>query len=544
MKTPATSMGEQVGLFVKEAKKRLLLLASVFCVVALAALVGGMFAPKKYTSATLLLPASGTMMKPLMDGRVASSTFSQQTALTTELVLGRQTMRDMLVFGGWVQAAPAPQPDPREEERMLEKLRSRIKIETPRDEMIRIAYTDTDPHRAFRIAKRLAELYIREATTSKERESRAAFEFIDKEARDYGLKAEEAHGRVLAYYRGQELPGSAASASAASASKAPAPVPAAAAPATTKAASAAPGVRLEEINALRAEEAELKAQLARSRGRGGQAGGNGRQVEEQRSRVNQLQNDLVRLSNTYTNEHPDVKRVRGELDKARAELVVMEHAGQEQERSDAVSAALDAEVNDAARGRLAAVQQKIAALTGGTARSRPRAPGAPGAMVPEALPDPELKGVGQDATLSELLRRYEVTRDIYQDLLKRRENARVSMVLSEEQQGFSLRVQEPAELPVTPKGLSLTHYSIMGLVLGLIAPIALLFGILKLDPRVRSPRQIEAAARVPLLVSISYKPSKRDRVRLRARLLFACLMVAGVGAVYMATLIVKLTGAS
>lgn len=540
MKTPATSMGEQLSLLVKEAKKRLLLLATVFAIVSLAGLGVGLVAPKKYVSSTLLLPASGGMMKPLMDGRVVSSTFSQQTALTSELVLGRKTMRDMLLYGGWVQPAPAPQPDPREEEVMLEKLRSRIKIETPRDEMIRIAYSDSDPHRAFLIAKKLAEIYIREATTGKERESREAFEFIDKEAMDYGVKAEEAHEKVLAYYRGHDLPGAAGAASAEPAKKAPA---VAAPPAVAAAGAAAPG-RAEEINALRGEEAELKSQLARSRARGG-AGqpDNGAQVNDQRNRVNQLQNDLTRLMGTYTNEHPDVKRVRGELDKARADLATLEHAGQQQARNDAVSSALDAEVNDAARARLEAVQHKLAALTG-VARPRSRTPSSAGSAMPEGWTDPELKGVGQDATLSELLRRYEVTRDIYQDLLKRRENARVSMVLSEEQHGFSLKVQEPAELPVTPKGLSLTHYSIVGLLLGLLAPVGLLFAILKLDPRVRSPRQIEAVARVPLLVTIGYRPSSRDRARLRARLLFAFLLVAGVGAVYAATLIVKLTAAS
>ena len=37
-----------------------------------------------------------------------------------------------------------------------------------------------------------------------------------------------------------------------------------------------------------------------------------------------------------------------------------------------------------------------------------------------------------ESALAELTRDYEVNRDIYQDLLKRRENARVSMNLDEE----------------------------------------------------------------------------------------------------------------
>src|SRR5690606_21256826 len=58
-----------------------------------------------------------------------------------------------------------------------------------------------------------------------------------------------------------------------------------------------------------------------------------------------------------------------------------------------------------------------------------------------------------EAALAELTRDYEVNRDIYQDLLRRRENARVSMSLDAEQRGLTFRVQESAALPLQPTGL-------------------------------------------------------------------------------------------
>ena len=57
-----------------------------------------------------------------------------------------------------------------------------------------------------------------------------------------------------------------------------------------------------------------------------------------------------------------------------------------------------------------------------------------------------------ESALAELTRDYEVNRDIYQDLLKRRENARVSMNLDRASRGLTFRIQDPATMPLRPTG--------------------------------------------------------------------------------------------
>src|SRR3546814_6719110 len=84
-----------------------------------------------------------------------------------------------------------------------------------------------------------------------------------------------------------------------------------------------------------------------------------------------------------------------------------------------------------------------------------------------------------ESSLAELTRDYEVNRDLYQDLLKRRENARVSMNLDAERRGLSFRIQEPATVPLRPSGLRLLHVAGAGLVFAVVAPLALLFGLIK-----------------------------------------------------------------
>ncbi|HVV52146.1 MAG TPA: hypothetical protein VHO06_20930, partial [Polyangia bacterium] len=205
------------------------------------------------------------------------------------------------------------------------------------------------------------------------------------------------------------------------------------------------------------------------------------------------------------------------------------------------AAALDDEVARAARDRLAAFQAKIAAATGTHRRAAAASPRARAAAVDTMTLDPEMKGVGGDTTLSELLRRYEATRDVYQDLLKRRENARVSMDLDAEHRGLTMHIEEAADVPVIATGLRLLQLSLIGLIVAAALPIAFLVVLVKFDPRVRTAQQIERVARLPLLVSIPYADGGGVEGRpARGPGLYATVMVGGVLVIYAAAFLVKL----
>ena len=316
--------------------------------------------------------------------------------------------------------------------------------------------------RAFTIANKIAEIYMREGTAGKERESREAFDFIDKQVKEYGEKLSDSHEKVLAYYRHE--------------SDGPA-TPAPSVPGHPR-----PKINPEELAALKAEETTLAAQLAHKPATSPRA--DSRQSEDQyRARTIQLQADLDRLLTTFTEMHPDVKRVRRELATAKAELHRAEQARVDRDTVAESAAAQDDEVYRAARDQLEKVRTKIAALEG-VVRRRP--PGAARVPVSEAKIDPELHGVGQDATLSELVQRYQSTSEIYRDLLKRRDNASLSMVLDAEHRGLSMRLQEAAELPVNASSLRLLHLSMIGLILATLAPLGFLFALVRLDQRVRT----------------------------------------------------------
>ncbi len=110
------------------------------------------------------------------------------------------------------------------------------------------------------------------------------------------------------------------------------------------------------------------------------------------------------------------------------------------------------------------------------------------------------------AQYSELTRDMEVNREIYDDLLKRREKARVSMHLDiEGQGGLNYRINETAQFPRTPSGPpQFSMFAAAGLFLGgLAAPFGAVAGLLQVDPpRIRARKQLEEDIGLPVLVEI------------------------------------------
>jgi polysaccharide chain length determinant protein (PEP-CTERM system associated) len=488
MKAPETPPLELLRLTVAAARRHVVLLAASFAAIALAVLALGAILPKRYESHAVILAESKNIIAPLMEGRAVTTGVTDRATVVGQAMKGRRILREVMAFGGWPEMK-----DPRAEDRFLRTLADRIKISQIGTELINVSYTDTDPERCFAIANKLADIYIREGTGAKARQSSEAFDFIDGQVTEYAAKVAAAQEAVQAYYRAHGL----------SAGR----LGSARAEPTDPRRSAA-RIPPKALAALRAEEAVLAAEL----------GPTGWSPARQRrdDHIQQLQRELDTLLAMYTDRHPNVQRVREELRTAQEEAA----------RANAVE---EPSVR-ATRARLQEVRSQIGAATEVVL---------PPAAAAAQAASPEMIVAGQDATLAELTRRYESTRDVYQDLLKRRENARVSMELDAEQRGLTFRVYERAEVPLVPISMRLMHVLLIGLTLAVVLPVGLLFAYVRLNPRILSVRQLERSALAPLLVPIPYAPVPRDRSAERRRILLAATIVLAVIASYAAYLAVR-----
>jgi hypothetical protein len=109
-----------------------------------------------------------------------------------------------------------------------------------------------------------------------------------------------------------------------------------------------------------------------------------------------------------------------------------------------------------------------------------------------------------EAELAELTRDYEVTNKVYQDLVKRRENARVSMNIDIEQSSQRFAIQEPALLPLQSSGVRFFQVAMAGPVLGIIGPLFALFAFFQLSGNIRDKSQVTKTTDTKMLGEIPF----------------------------------------
>jgi capsular polysaccharide biosynthesis protein len=146
-----------------------------------------------------------------------------------------------------------------------------------------------------------------------------------------------------------------------------------------------------------------------------------------------------------------------------------------------------------------------------------------------------------EARLAELTRDYEVNREIYADLTRRRESARVSMNLDREQKGLSMRIDEPAYLPHKPSGPQFIHFILAGPVVGLLLPLGIVVALRKLDPRIRTEDKMAEELGLPLLGVVPHMSTPVEaRRQSLADLALGAFLLTGVG--FMVLLVVQRIG--
>lgn len=501
---------ELVPILLREARRRLPTLAIIFAAIALLALAAGLLFPKNYASSTTILAQQSDIIQPLLEGRAVATEVADRAGMARQVIFSRKVMDDVLETGGWT-AEPLT---PVQRDRLLEDVQSRIVITSPRESLVHITYRDSDPERSYEVTKRLGDLFIEESLTTKERESREAYEFIDSQVQEYHRKLLEAE-RNLQDYRSANAdaqPGSAADA-------------------TSRIGALRTQVEQTRMTLLelRSREQALASQLS------GESAVTAVQTRESlyRSQLLDLQSQLDTALLSYTDQHPDVVRIRHQMaDIQRA----MQQAQQRREQGGGGQAGNpfeDSQLNpqyQELRSRLNEARREIAA-----AQSR--------LQISESMLHDELdrsrRIAASEGALQELTRDQEVNRDVYQDLLRRRENARVSMELDREKRGLTMRVQDPAVMPLRPTGLRLVHFALAGLLLAIALPLGLLFAVVRLDPRIRSPHQLQRHVAHPLLTVVPTYLRAQDKRRRFIRTASSLAIVAGVFVVYALTYVFR-----
>jgi len=462
-----------INLFIEQIKKKLSWLSIGFVLISIAVLAVAFMLPKTYTSHTTILADKEGILSPLMKGAAVSSGTKakerEKIGLYKEILFGAAIMQPVIVNAGWVKKDATDV----EKSRAIVDLIENVSVRSAGPNLVRISVADADAERAFRTAKLLGDMFIEVSLENKQRESRAAYEFVDRQGKDYHKKLlfaeqklKEFKTKSLGEHVGSEQ-----------------------------------GV-FRRIGELRSqiEEFSVQAQEERIRERSlaGQIAGEKQldssfQVESGlATRIRALEQQLATLRLDYHDTYPDIIRIKHQIADLKQMFETQGDSAGAFSNPVLPGGNLDT-VYGSLREQLAETRTRIAGLSTRVAQSRKL-------LEAELVRAKKLPQV--EAELAELTRDYEVTNSVYQDLVKRRENARVSMNIDIEQSDQRYAIQEPALVPLQAVGLRFFHVAGLGPVIGVLGPLAVLFALFQLGSNIRHKNQITTTMGVRLLGEI------------------------------------------
>ena len=447
---------------------------------------------EKYETRATVYADYQNIISPLLEGQAQVIRVSDQLLRVRDIMLSQKALETIVdQEEGLVKEGAGLA----ERSVAIESLREAIDVRGLSQDYVAISYKDPNPDRSYSIVTTLLNLFLKESSENKRSESRQAFEFIEKQAAAYEEQLRVADEKLKAF-NASNLDGTAGQAQSA----------------------------IEEIR-QNIEVVQLDLEQARER-----AGSLQSQVDKEdryltakarsdgyNERIAQAVAQLDELRLSYTDSHPDVIAMKDHISALR------EASASGIDPAPAVSNKNDVEnpVYDKLRTALASavverdsIQRRLNSLKVRLAESRQRLQ----------------RIIARDAEFKELTRDYDVTKGLYEDLLQRKEKARLSMTLDIEGQGVTYKVQEPPEFPLLPSGLRFIHFVAIGCVLAVAFPVGLAVLYVLLDPRIRFSSTLRDSFDIPILAEVPHYSSslqqRLSRVDARVYIFFASLAAA------------------
>lgn len=368
--------------------------------------------PNQYESSARVYVDTQSILKPLLSGMTTLPNLDQQVMFMRQTLISRpnieKVMRDTDLD---VKATDSAAKD-----RMVDDLMAKIKMAgTNRDDIYTISYTATDPKLAKDVVQSLLAIFVEGSFGGKKQESDKAVQFIDDQIRSYEEKLAAAENELKEFKiknmgllpHGTDFGSKVASAN-----------------------DALSQARLELA------EAEQSRNAIRRRMTGGGGDGSGPADPELEGRIAAAQKNLDALRLQYTEQHPDIIATRRLLE----QLQVQKKEAAKKGRPDTSAASpmmqqLNVSLSDA-ESRVAALRARVNEYANRVAN-----------LKSQSVTAPEV-----EAQLAQMNRDYTINRENYQQLVQRREQAKLSGDLTSATNMMTFRVIEPPLVPAKASG--------------------------------------------------------------------------------------------
>ena len=456
--------------------------------------------PNQYEASARVYVDTQSILKPLLSGMTTLPNLDQQVLYMRRTLISRPNVeRVMRMVDLDVKAKNA-----KEHDEIVEDLMEKIKIAgTERDDIYTISYTAPDPKLGKDVVQSLLTIFVEGSFGGKKQDSEKAVQFIDDQIRNYEEKLAAAENSLKEFkIRNLGM------------------LPSEGGDFGSRMMAAS-----EALNTARLElaEAEQARNAIRRRIAGEAAPGETTPIPitdpELESRIAAVTKTLDGLRTQYTEAHPDIIANARLLDQLVARKQELAKNRKPSADPGAGYSPMLQQMNVAlseAEARVASLQARVSEHTARVARLR-----AQSSQAPEI-----------EAQLAQLNRDYTVNRENYQQLVQRRESAKLSGDLSSATDMLTFRVIDPPTAPLLPSGPNRLRLFSLVFVGALVAGLASAFLMSQLRPTFLSQAALREVTGLPILGSISMNWTEQQTVRRKRRLYALGAAVAVLLAIY------------
>ena len=407
--------------------------------------------PNQFQAVSMIYVDTDTMMAPLLRDLTVSTDPQQQVSVMLNTLLARPNLEQVVHLTN----PKANSLSSAELAKQVENLQDNISIKPlSTKNLFQLSYTDRDPDKGLNVAQTLLSIFVDSNIGNKRHDLEGAQSFLDTKVNEYETLVRQAEQRRTSF-RQANL--------------------------DVLANSITPDQARGQIEAARQQYEGAVARLSSLRGQlasipkiiyidgpgplvlgtGNMASAAGGSLFQQLAAAKQ---NLIDLKSRFTDDHPDVKAVKRQIAQLQSELSAMPTNGTQASGSQSIPNPVyvqtQSKLSDAETD-VALQSQKLHEAQGNMDR----------AMKTSS------KAIDISAQFANLDRDYDLVHKTYQELLARRESAKLSQSVNDEQSSINVRIVEPpkkAAFAVAPNRPLLNSAVILvGLLAGLATAIAL-----------------------------------------------------------------------
>lgn len=468
-----------------------------------------MVIPDRYQATARVYVDTQTLLKPLLSGLAAEPNVEQQIKLMTRQLVSRPTLEKVARMTDLDVKAKTPE----QTEAMLNGLAEKISIaDTGKENLYTISYQDANGELAKKVVQSLLTIFVESSLGKTRQDISSSQRFIEEQLQQYQQKLTDAENALKEFKQKHigMMPGQGGDYYAKLAE-------------TSGQLRQAQLDQQEAVNRrnqlkrqLEDEEPELTAAAAAVATNG-----------EIDGRIQALEKQMDQLRLQYTDLHPDIQATKRLIDKLEQQKKVELAA----RKADPVGAKIQNPVYQQLTIAIAEADATVASLNARVGEYQRRLSELRGAsnMIPQ---------VEQEYT--QLTRDYDVYRQNYDALLKRRESVTMSGEVESKTDTVDFRVIDPPFVPSQPAWPNRPLLLSMVTLAGLLAGVALAFVLSQLRRTVTDRRALRELTGLPLLGAVSRVETDETKRRKRKGLLTYLAALGSLIAAYGGVMILQL----